>query len=606
MFRHLIAAVDGSDSSLKALDRAINLAAHVGATLDVVSVEEELPRYVSKQVEASDERSEAERYFGKLHADATLRAVQHGVSVTTRILVGHEVQALLNDVRDQHADLLVVGATGHSGVWDVFLGSTADKLVAHAPTSVLVVHPADTGRAFKELVIGLDGSPLGERALTVALELGRLCDGTVRALSVVEGTPATGPANGQTSESYLESVQGKARSAAEAAGVHLEVDTRHGHAAKALVAYADDVDADLIVIGATGHERPWSPTAGGTARRVANEARCAVLLVRPPLLSHRVGDVMSRHVTTVTPDTPLRTVVDQLIRRGVKALPVVDGERRILGIITGGDLLRRGKLGVRLSLHGTLDQAELTAQVKQLESSGRTARSVMTTNPWTVTADASLDEAIHALVRHGIKRLPVVEDGGRLVGIVSRTDLLRALAADHPVAPPGIPTVALAHRVGDVAMPGVSTVAPTASAEEVLTAILASPFRRVVVTDANRHVLGIITDREVLARGDPANRPSLFDRLAGRTSTISGLISGPVTAASLMDRDVFTIPAEATVADAVQQFLALRVKRLVVVDADRRLVGILDRRAVLGSLVGTSATGSDLASPPNSAPGSTA
>ncbi len=568
MFRHVIAAVDGSESSLRALDRAISLAARMGAALDVVSVEEPLPRYVSEQAEVSEEQSEAARYFGKLHAD-----------------------------------LLVVGATGHSGVWDVFLGSTADKLVAHAPTSVLVVHPVDAGRALKELVVGLDGSPLGERALSVALELARLCGGTVRAVSVIEGMPAGSTGDGKTWASYIESVQRKALSAAETAGVRLEVDTRRGHAARALTAYASDVDADLIVIGATGHERPWSPTAGGTARRVANEARCAVLLVRPLLLSHRVGDAMSANVTTVTPDTPLQTIVDQLIRRGVKALPVVNGERRVVGIITGGDLLRRGKLGVRLSLHQALDEAEVKSELAQLEKAGRTARSVMTESPWTITADASLDEAIHALVRHGIKRLPVVEDGGKLVGIVSRTDLLRAVATDYPVAPEGVPTLTLAHRVGDLATTKVSTVAPTALAEEVLRAILGSPFRRVIVTDADRRVLGIITDRDVLARGDPAHRSGLLDRLAGRLPAAPGPIAGPVSAALMMNRDVYTISAEATVVDAVEKFLALRVKRLVVVDADRRLVGILDRRALLQSLVGPSAAGSDPASTPGSASG---
>ncbi len=605
MFRHVIAAVDGSESSLRALDRAISLAARMGAALDVVSVEEPLPRYVSEQAEVNEEQSEAARYFGKLHADAALHAAQHGVSVTTRILVGHEVQALLNDIRDQHADLLVVGATGHSGVWDVFLGSTADKLVAHAPTSVLVVHPTDTGQAFKELVVGLDGSPLGERALSVALELARLCGGTVRALSVMEGSPAVAAGDGQTWANYVESVQRKALSAAETAGVHLEVDTRRGHAARALTSYASDVDADLIVIGATGHERPWSPTAGGTARRVANEARCAVLLVRPLLLTHRVGDAMSRNVTTVTPDTPLQTVVDQLVRRGVKALPVVDRERRVVGIITGGDLLRRGGLGVRLSLHQALTEAEVTRELAQLEKSGRTARNVMTQGPWTISADASLDEAVQALVNHGIKRLPVVEDGGKLVGIVSRTDLLRAIAADYPVAPEGVPPLTLAHRVGDLATTTVSTVVPTASAEEVLKAILASPFRRVVVIDSDRRVLGVITDRDVLARGAPTHRSGLLDRLAGRFSTTSELMTGPVSAASMMNRDVYSIPWDATVVEAVQQFLALRVKRLVVVDAERRLVGILDRRALLQSLVGTGAAGSDLASPPGSAGGTT-
>lgn len=594
MFRQIVAAIDGSEASLRALDCAINLAARVGAALDVVSVEEELPHYVSEQAEESNDQSEAERFFGSLHVDAAIRAAQHGVSLTTKIIVGHEVQSLLNYVRDRHADLLVVGAIGHSGVWDTFLGSTADKLVAHAPTSVLVVHPSDAGHALKEIVVGVDGSPNGERALSTALELGHWFGGTVRGLSVAEGTAASGATSVSAWIEYLQSVQAKARSAAAAAEVRLEVTIRQGHAAKALITYADEVDADLIVIGATGHERPWSVTTGGTARRVANENRGMVLIVRPPLPISQVRDVMSRHVTTVTPDVPLQIVVSLLVRRGVKALPVVDARERVVGIITGGDLLRRGKLGARLSLQGVLDPAEMAGQIARSKNAGGVARNVMTPNPWTITADARLDTAIHALVRHRIKRLPVVEEERRLVGIVSRTDILRAVAVDRPIATPDLPRTTVAHTVADLMTANVPTVAPTASADDVLTAIVDSPFRRVVVTDADRRVVGIVTDRSVLAHADPSGRASLFEQLAGRATLGSTARHGPSTAASLMEREVFTIHADATVADAVQQFLAHRVKRLIVVDNDGKLLGIIDRRAVLCSLVPSSSD-----APPN-------
>lgn len=291
MFQHLVVAVNGSETSLRALDRAIDLAARLGAALEIVSVAEELPRlpYMTKQADVSAEQSAAERYYGQVHAEAVLQAAQHGVPVTTKILTGHEVQALLDYARSRHADALVLGARGHSRVWGVFLGSTADKLVAHAPTSTLVVRPEEPGRSFKNLVVGLDGSPLGERALAVALDLCRVLGATPRAVSVKEGSPTTGPASRHLWSAYLNGVQERAGATAAAAGVRLATASRRGHAAEEIVTYAEDVDADLIVIGATGHERPWSVTAGGTARRIANEARCAVLIVRPPLEVQRVG-----------------------------------------------------------------------------------------------------------------------------------------------------------------------------------------------------------------------------------------------------------------------------------------------------------------------------
>lgn len=73
---------------------------------------------------------------------------------------------------------------------------------------------------------------------------------------------------------------------------------------------------DLLVVGATGNAHPLSPTTGGTARKVANQAPCAVLLVRPPASQHRVRDLMTSEVATVTQQTPVSEVISQLIEHG--------------------------------------------------------------------------------------------------------------------------------------------------------------------------------------------------------------------------------------------------------------------------------------------------
>jgi CBS domain-containing protein len=368
--------------------------------------------------------------------------------------------------------------------------------------------------------------------------------------------------------------------------VRLEVASRRGHAAEAIVTYAAEVDADLIVIGATGHERPWSLTAGGTARRIANEAGCAVLVVRPPIQAQRVGDVMTRYVTSISLDAPLVRVVDQLIRRRVKALPVVDGEQHVLGIVTGGDLLRRGDLGLRLSLRQVLNLAELGAQMSRLAGSGRTARSVMTSCPRTITADAGLDAAIYLLVHHGIKRLPVVDADGRLVGIVSRSDLLRLIAAVPSAIALESTPLATARIVRDIMTPHVPTISPDASADEVLSGILASPFRRVVVIDAERRVLGLVTDRAILAHAEPASRAGLFARLTGWAAPPAPVYHEPLIAALLMEREVITIPDQASLAETARQFLAHRIKRLIVIDAEGRLAGLVDRRVLFQTVAG--------------------
>ena len=112
---------------------------------------------------------------------------------------------------------------------------------------------------FQRILIGLDGSPSGRQAFQAALELARLYRASLVALSVVEG-PLTGNHETEAGESfdYYQRLQDNAVEQAKAASLTLERAMRRGHAARALVEFAQECHADLIVIGATGHEHPWS------------------------------------------------------------------------------------------------------------------------------------------------------------------------------------------------------------------------------------------------------------------------------------------------------------------------------------------------------------
>lgn len=588
MFKHLVAALDGSESSMRALDVAIDLAARAGAALDIVSVEEEPAKYVATREEAVDEHSAAAIYYRRLHEEAVARAERRGLAPRTAILRGHEVQALVDYACKDSCDLIVVGYRGHSGVWGAFLGSTADKLVGHAPCSVFVMRQQATGKAFKRICLGLDGSPLGQKAWQAALELAQMWSASIRAVSVVENSSVEQSGKDRAWSVFFEKVQAVARAEALVAGVSFEAVTREGHAASAIIGQAKREDCDLIVIGATGHQRPWSPTAGGTARRVANEAGCAVLVVRPPLLVRRVGDVMTGEVATVSPEATTAEVVELLVQRGVKAVPVVDERRRVIGIITGGDLLRRGHLGLRLSIQRDLTPDELADQVRALASSGQRAGDVMTPKPLTIDREASLDEAVSSMVSHGIKRLPVTDREGQLVGIVSRTDILRHLAAAP--APPPEPHHTLpiwARTAGEAMDPRVPTVAPNTLAEVVLRQILSTPLRRVVVTDDAGKAMGIITDRDLLARASPSTRSGLLHALAGRKplQQTDGAALGPIVAADLMKPHVFAVAADMPIIEAIRLMVTQRVKRLAVLDSEGRPIGIIDRQRLLQVLV---------------------
>ncbi|MCX7670854.1 MAG: CBS domain-containing protein, partial [Anaerolineae bacterium] len=312
---------------------------------------------------------------------------------------------------------------------------------------------------------------------------------------------------------------------------------------------------------------------------------CSVLIVRPAFLQLRVADVMSREVTTVRPDTPLAEVVELLVRRRLKAVPVLEGGR-VVGIITGGDLLQRAGMGLRLSVQRSLPPAELAAQLRELAAQRKTAADIMSRPVITVRADARVSDAVALMTRERIKRLPVVDEQGALVGIVSRLDVLAAAASGAagaealPALQPGAGQVAR-----DVMFRDVPTVAPDASLSEVVDRLLATPLRRVVVVDEARRVLGIIVDDDLLARVRGGVAPRVWSALVGRLARGSAEpldLTG--RAADVMERQVYTVTEDAALADVLRVMLEHRVKRIVVTDAQGRLAGMVDRAALLDSI----------------------
>lgn len=139
-------------------------------------------------------------------------------------------------------------------------------------------------------------------------------------------------------------------------------------------------------------------------------------------------DVMTTKVVAVDPDMPVHDIAALLLAHHISAVPVIDEDRRVLGIVSEGDLLPRAETERRqswwLAVFGnTEDMAREFVRVH-----GQRAREIMTPEPVIVTEETPLAEIARLLEERRIKRVPVTRDG-RLVGIVSRADVLRGLAA---------------------------------------------------------------------------------------------------------------------------------------------------------------------------------
>lgn len=149
----------------------------------------------------------------------------------------------------------------------------------------------------------------------------------------------------------------------------------------------------------------------------------------------RVRDNMTRDVITVAPTTPIHEVASLMANHGVSGLPVLDEKGAVVGIVTEADLLVRHKPRTRTSWwHLFLDGDRLAREFQR--AVGTTAGEVMTREVISIGPDLPIETAAAILHEQKIRRVPVVADGA-LVGILSRGDLVKALAGAPPrsVAP---------------------------------------------------------------------------------------------------------------------------------------------------------------------------
>jgi len=194
----------------------------------------------------------------------------------------------------------------------------------------------------------------------------------------------------------------------------------------------------------------------------------------------RAHQIMTRSVITIAPDATVLEAAKTMLRHHVSGLPVVDAAGQLVGIVSEGDFIRRSEIGTQRKRGCWLKfllGAGLTA-TDYVREHGRKVSEVMTTDPITVAEDATLEQIVTSMETNGVKRLPVMR-GNKLVGVVSRANLLQAVAS-------------LTREIPD----------PTADDDHIRSRIIAaiekndwSPFGlNVIVRDGIVHLSGVITD----------------------------------------------------------------------------------------------------------------
>ena len=298
----------------------------------------------------------------------------------------------------------------------------------------------------------------------------------------------------------------------------------------------------------------------------------------------RVRDAMTASPASVTAATPVADVVRVLLRADFNGMPVVDTAGVVQGIITETDLIARGGMPLRLGLLTELEEPTVDAGLAAFEA--LIAGDVMTPSPVTARDDEPLERAVDRMVERDLKRLPVVDDAGRLVGMLSRVDVLQTVAhtsPNWPAFPEHIKIHGNARAVGAFATHEAPMVALGTPLTEVLDALEAAGSQRAAVVDKNGLLLGIVSDRDVLralqGRGEAGSTLARWSHLGRGHGDRSSLES--VTAEGVMTTSPIATPEDGSVEEAIRLMTSHGLKRLPVVDAEGRYLGMLSRDALL-------------------------
>lgn len=207
-------------------------------------------------------------------------------------------------------------------------------------------------------------------------------------------------------------------------------------------------------------------------------------------MSHqKVKNVMSTDVATVREDTPFKDVVRALAQRDVSAVPVIDRENHVLGVVSEADLLI--KQGTQ-EIEFTRSLANWWRSRRDIRrTAATTATQLMTKPAITVPDNTTVAGAARLMTQHNVKRLPVVDTDGKLVGIVSRKDVLTVfLRRDEDIRADIVERV-FEHGIGIAVNPATVTV-NVHDGEAVLTGQLDLRSQLDLVEDMTRHIDGVV------------------------------------------------------------------------------------------------------------------
>jgi CBS domain-containing protein len=302
--------------------------------------------------------------------------------------------------------------------------------------------------------------------------------------------------------------------------------------------------------------------------------------LNPLPIDKPVSQVMTREVITLREDMPVAEAWATMLEYLLKALPVLNESGEVVGLLTDEDLLERAGLEAHFSIAKRLDEGTLKSELTALKDSPLKVKDVMTAPAVTALANEPLGVAAARMAEHRIKRLPILDEHKKLVGVLSRVDVLCQVVTEEAKKRASKAPSGAVRLLGDVMLAEIPTIHEDALLAEIIAEFLESATRRLIVTNSAGHPLGLISDADAVLRAQPSSQGGILQALRRKRAAPDEHI----TAAQLMSRGVLSAPPDMPLTEAAHLMLSQKRKWLVVVDDKGKAIGLVDRQILFKAL----------------------
>jgi CBS domain-containing protein len=303
----------------------------------------------------------------------------------------------------------------------------------------------------------------------------------------------------------------------------------------------------------------------------------------------RVSNVMTGDPVSIAPAKSVKSVMQILLSNNFNGLPVVDARYHPIGIITQGDLLRKAHMPLRLGLLTQWHWQNVDPALSAFDH--QRVRDIMSQPAVVIGSDEPLTHAVDIMLEKHLKRLPVVNKRGELIGMLARSDIFHTITTASPHWQiPSQNKIKLENlrRVADIMRRDTHTVSPDTSVEDVLRIIDSNDIQRIAVTDDAGKLIGLIADRDLLAAFSE-HHPGVWKRFIsaivftekGERHRALGRKLRQKRAAEVMQTNLITVQEDTGIDEAIRLMSEKRLKRLPVVAPDGAFRGIISRDSVL-------------------------